>query len=448
MRLRLPPAVWMIIDKLTQSGYEAYAVGGCVRDSVLDRSPDDWDITTSATPGQVKELFRHTVDTGLAHGTVTVLVSGEGFEVTTYRIDGKYEDGRHPKDVTFTPNLSEDLKRRDFTINAMAYSPAAGLIDIFGGMQDLQRHRIRCVGEPAQRFSEDALRILRAVRFSAQLGFTIEENTRKAIRKLAPTLSKISAERIQTELVKLLMSPRPTMIREAYETGITAAVLPEFDEMMCTPQNNPDHVYSVGEHTLEVLRHIEKDKVLRIAALLHDVGKPAVRTTDENGVDHFNGHHKAGADRARSILKRLKFDNDTIEQVKNLVYWHDTKTQAEERLVRRAVHRIGEDLFPRLLKLQYADTMAQSGWYRQEKLRRLEGVSVLFDKIVSEKQCVSLKTLKLSGGDLMALGMKPGPKIGIVLQEALEEVLDDPARNTREYLLAFAGKKTAGKQTV
>ncbi len=446
MRLKLPPQVCLIIDKLTQHGYEAYAVGGCVRDSVLDRSPDDWDITTSATPGQVKELFGHTVDTGLAHGTVTVLIAREGFEVTTYRIDGKYEDGRHPKDVTFTPNLSEDLKRRDFTINAMAYSPAFGLVDMFGGMQDLQKHKIRCVGEPAQRFSEDALRILRAVRFSAQLGFSIEDGTRKAIKELAPTLVKISAERIQAELVKLLMSPRPTMIREAYETGITAAVLPEFDEMMNTLQNNPHHVNSVGEHTLEVLRHVEEDRILRIAALLHDVGKPAVRTTDGNGVDHFADHHKVGAELAGSILKRLKFDNETIDEVKRLVYWHDTKTQVEERLVRRAVHRIGEDLFPRLLKLQYADTMAQSGWYRQDKLLRLEGVNRLFQKIVSEKQCVSLKTLKLSGRDLMALGMKPGPEIGAALQEALDEVLDDPSRNTREYLLGFAKKKSAGKQ--
>lgn len=445
MRLRLPPPVWLIIDKLTQNGYEAYAVGGCVRDSVLDRSPDDWDITTSATPKQVKDLFCHTVDTGLAHGTVTVLISGEGFEVTTYRIDGKYEDGRHPKDVTFTPNLSEDLKRRDFTINAMAYSPAAGLVDKFGGMQDLQRHRIRCVGEPAQRFNEDALRILRAVRFSAQLGFKIEDNTRKAIQELAPTLSRISAERIQTELVKLLMSPRPAMIREAYETNITAVILPEFDAMMHTSQNNPHHMFSVGEHTLETLRYAEEDRILRIAALLHDVGKPAVRTTDEKGIDHFNGHHKTGAKLTRNILKRLKFDNETTDQVERLVYWHDTRTQPEERLVRRAVYRIGEDLFPRLLKLQYADTMAQSGWYRQEKLRRLEEVGMLFEKIISEQQCISLKTLKLSGGDLIALGMKPGPEIGIVLQEALEQALDDPSRNTREYMLAFAEKRTAGR---
>lgn len=248
MRLQLPAAVNMIIDVLQAHGYEGFAVGGCVRDSVLNRTPDDWDITTSATPYQVKELFSKTVDTGLQHGTVTVMVHGVGYEVTTYRIDGEYEDARHPKEVQFTSNLTEDLKRRDFTINAMAYSKDRGLIDEFGGMNDLQRKIIRCVGDPWQRFGEDALRILRAVRFAAQLGFEIEENTKKAIVELAPTLSKISAERIQTETVKLLMSDRPEMWRSVYDLGITRIIMPEFDAIMETPQNTPHHMYNVGEH--------------------------------------------------------------------------------------------------------------------------------------------------------------------------------------------------------
>ena len=276
MRLQLPAAVNMIIDVLQAHGYEGFAVGGCVRDSVLNRTPDDWDITTSATPYQVKELFSKTVDTGLQHGTVTVMVHGVGYEVTTYRIDGEYEDGRHPKEVQFTSNLTEDLKRRDFTINAMAYSKDRGLIDEFGGMQDLQRKIIRCVGDPWQRFGEDALRILRAVRFAAQLGFEIEENTKKAIVELTPTLSKISAERIQTETVKLLMSDRPQMWRSVYDLGITRIIMPEFDAIMETPQNTPHHMYNVGEHTLKALSLTEKDRILRLTMLLHDIGKEAV----------------------------------------------------------------------------------------------------------------------------------------------------------------------------
>ena len=246
VRLKLPAGVIMIIDVLETNGYEAYAVGGCVRDSILGRTPDDWDITTSADPWQVKALFPRTVDTGLKHGTVTVLTGGNGYEVTTYRIDGEYEDGRHPKQVEFTSSLTEDLMRRDFTINAMAYSPREGLIDRFGGMQDLQRHVIRCVGDPRKRFGEDALRILRAVRFAAQLGFAIAPETEEAIRELAPTLKKISAERIQTELVKLLVSDRPEMMAVMWQLGITKVILPEFDRMMDRRQITPHNRGSVG----------------------------------------------------------------------------------------------------------------------------------------------------------------------------------------------------------
>ncbi|MBR5290579.1 MAG: CCA tRNA nucleotidyltransferase, partial [Erysipelotrichaceae bacterium] len=253
MQIILPSKVKFIIDTIRQAGYEAYAVGGCVRDSILGREPDDWDITTSATPMQVKELFRRTIDTGIQHGTVTVMLDKDGFEVTTYRIDGKYEDSRHPKEVIFTPSLEEDLKRRDFTINAMAYNEEDGIIDLFGGMEDIKNKRICCVGDPMERFSEDALRIMRAVRFSAQLGYTIEKSTAAAIKELAPTLQNISAERIQVELVKLVTSPNPDFLRIAYEQGVTAVIMPEFDRVMETEQNNPHHCYSVGEHTLRAM---------------------------------------------------------------------------------------------------------------------------------------------------------------------------------------------------
>lgn len=264
MILEIPKNAETILHILEKAGYEAYVVGGCVRDSILGRSPDDWDITTSAKPEQVKALFHRTVDTGLQHGTVTVLMEKEGYEVTTYRVDGEYEDGRHPKEVTFTASLEEDLKRRDFTINAMAYNPSSGLVDLFGGLEDIERKIIRCVGDPLERFTEDALRIMRAVRFSAQLGFTIEEETRKALKVLAPNLKHVSAERIQVELVKLLMSPHPDSLRVAYEAGITAEFLPEFDACMTTSQNTPHHCYTVGEHILHSLCHVRADKVLRL----------------------------------------------------------------------------------------------------------------------------------------------------------------------------------------
>lgn len=436
-KISLPAKVARILNTLGGHGYEAYAVGGCVRDSLLGRTPQDWDITTSARPEQVKALFRHTIDTGIQHGTVTVMLDHEGFEVTTYRIDGEYEDARHPKEVAFTANLLEDLKRRDFTINAMAYSKDRGLIDEFGGMNDLQRKIIRCVGDPWQRFGEDALRILRAVRFAAQLGFEIEENTKKAIVELAPTLSKISAERIQTETVKLLMSDRPEMWRSVYDLGITRIIMPEFDAIMETPQNTPHHMYNVGEHTLKALSLTEKDRILRLTMLLHDIGKASMRTTDANGVDHFKGHGSAGKEIAKKILRRLKFDNDTIAQVTHLIYWHDYRPAPEEKAVRRAIHKVGEDLFPLFLKVQRADNLAQSMYLREEKLARIDGVEKLYHEIMEKHQCVSLKTLAVTGRDLIAEGMKPGPQMGAVLQELLEVVLDQPEMNEKEKLLAW-----------
>ena len=437
MRIQLPVKVDNIIKTLEAAGYEAFAVGGCIRDSVLGRTPQDWDITTSAKPQDVKRLFSHTIDTGIQHGTVTVMLEHEGFEVTTYRIDGEYEDARHPKEVTYTVNLLEDLKRRDFTINAMAYSKDRGLIDEFGGMNDLQRKIIRCVGDPWQRFGEDALRILRAVRFAAQLGFEIEENTKKAIVELAPTLSKISAERIQTETVKLLMSDRPEMWRSVYDLGITRIIMPEFDAIMETPQNTPHHMYNVGEHTLKALSLTEKDRILRLTMLLHDIGKASMRTTDANGVDHFKGHGPAGKEIAKKILRRLKFDNDTIAQVTHLIYWHDYRPAPEEKAVRRAIHKVGEDLFPLFLKVQRADNLAQSMYLREEKLARIDGVEKLYHEIMEKHQCVSLKTLAVTGRDLIAEGMKPGPQMGAVLQELLEVVLDQPEMNEKEKLLAW-----------
>ena len=323
MKIEIPSHVAVIIDTLEKAGFEAYAVGGCVRDTILNRIPGDWDITTSARPEQVKSLFRRTIDTGIRHGTVTVMMGKTGYEVTTYRVDGEYEDGRHPKDVTFTASLTEDLARRDFTINAMAYSPKTGIIDVFHGIDDLKAGIIRSVGEARERFTEDALRILRAVRFSAQLGFAIEEKTAAAIHEMAGRLELISRERIQAELDKLLCSPHPEYFRKAYELGITAVVMPEFDRAMETPQKNRYHELSVGEHTLKTLEHVRADHILRWTMLLHDLGKPEVLSEDAQGNLHFYNHAKYSAQIAERIIRGLKFDNATLEPVTKLVTYHD-----------------------------------------------------------------------------------------------------------------------------
>lgn len=440
MKIVLPEKVNKIITTLEAHGYEAYAVGGCVRDSMLGRVPQDWDITTNAKPHQVKELFSHTIDTGIQHGTVTVMLSHEGFEVTTYRIDGEYEDARHPKKVEFTGNLLEDLKRRDFTINAMAYNEKSGLVDAFDGKGALTRGVIRCVGRADERFSEDALRMLRAVRFAAQLGFSIEEETRAAICRLAPNIARVSAERIQTELVKLLLSAHPDTLRTAYETGLTAVFLPEFDRMMECAQNNPHHCYSVGEHTLEAMRQSDCGKVVRLAMLLHDVAKPLCRSTDEAGVDHFYGHPKAGSEMAGAILRRLKFDNDTTDAVCRLVEWHDDNPALSGRGVRRAIHRVGEGQYPALFAVKRADILAQSDFRRAEKLAYVAEYEQLYGQIEKEQQCLSIQELAVDGNDLIALGMKPGKKLGEVLKSLLELVLDEPECNTKERLLAEARK--------
>ncbi len=435
MKIALPEKVSFIINTLMQAGYEAYAVGGCVRDVMLNRTPMDWDITTSAKPQEVKQLFGHTIDTGILHGTVTVMLEQEGFEVTTYRIDGEYEDARHPKEVSFTSDLLEDLKRRDFTINAMAYNDTQGLVDAFDGVGDLKRGIIRCVGRATERFSEDALRMLRAVRFSAQLGFGLEAETKAAIVELAPNIAKVSAERIQMELVKLLTSNHPEEIRTAYETGLTAVFLPEFDRMMETAQNNPHHCYSVGEHTLMALQGVEADKVLRLTMLLHDVAKPVCHTTDENGIDHFYGHPQKGSEMARTILRRLKFDNDTTDRVSALVRWHDDNPELSPRSIRRAISRIGMERYPALFAVKRADTLAQSMYRREEKLKYLHDYEMLYQEVMEKQQCLTIKQLAVTGSDLIEAGMQPGKEIGSVLKKLLELVLEDPDLNTKEKLL-------------
>ena len=435
MHIELPNNVKTIIKTLEEAGYEAYAVGGCVRDSILGRVPNDWDITTCALPLQTKALFKKTFDTGIQHGTISILLDKEIYEVTTFRIDGEYEDSRHPKEVTFTANLKEDLLRRDFTINAMAYNDTVGLVDLYGGLDDVKNKTIRCVGKAHDRFSEDALRILRAIRFAAQLDYDIEKETKDAIKDLAENLKNISVERIQAELTKIMTSDHPEYIRLAYELGVTKVFLEEFDVMMQTGQNNPHHCYSVGEHTLRVLSGVRNDKVLRYAALFHDIGKPASKTTDENGIDHFKKHPYESEKITEGIMKRLKFDNDTIHAVCRLVVNHDWVMTTPLDKVRRAVNRIGEEAFPMIFELNLADMLAQSDYEREEKMDFLEKLRASYKEIVDNNQCISLKTLAVKGADLIEAGIKPGPEIGEILSRMLDVVLEDPQKNTKEELM-------------
>lgn len=390
--ISMPEGAKYVIEVLEGAGYEAYIVGGCVRDSILGRNPDDWDITTSAMPEQVKALFRRTVETGIQHGTITVLIGQEGYEVTTFRVDGDYEDGRHPKQVSFTRSLKEDLLRRDFTINAMAYSDAKGLIDIFGGMEDLEKKTIRCVGNPMDRFSEDALRILRAVRFSAQLCFEIDVETQAAMKALAENLKKISKERIQVELDKLLKSNHPEQIQVAKQLGLTKLILPEYDSL------------EEIETTIAWLVRVEPDHILRWAALLAPMGQNTAKT----------------------VLKRLKFDNYTIDTVTKLVSFAYESVDSDEESIRFFIHKVSEELYPLLYHLQCA---------RPESNReQLEKNYQIFEQIIARGDCVSLKQLALNGTDLQELGIPKGKQIGMILSKLLEVVMISPEKNQKEIL--------------
>lgn len=440
LSMRIPENAAVILKGLSEAGYEAYVVGGCVRDSLLGREPKDWDITTSARPEQVKAVFAHTIDTGIEHGTVTVMIGKEGYEVTTYRIDGEYEDSRHPKEVQFTSQLLEDLKRRDFTINAMAYNPDRGIVDAFDGIGDLERKIIRCVGVPQERFDEDALRIMRAVRFSAQLGFEIDGPTKEAITEKVQQLENISAERIQMELVKILVSDHPEYMRLACDLGITAVVLPEYDRIRGVSQHTPNHIYDVEEHTLRAMMNIVPDKVLRLTMLMHDFGKPDVKKVVEGSREIFYKHPEVSAAYAEKIMRRLKFDNDTRTKVVRLVKWHGLKYDASEVSVRRALNRVGQDIFEDFIRVQHADIEAKNPAVIPGKLALLAEKEKTYHKVIAEGQCFTVRQLAIGGLDLIRAGIEPGPLLGAVLDKLTEAVIDDQRMNNKEKLLELAEK--------
>ena len=434
----LPPQVNTAISMLYAAGYEAFLVGGAVRDYVRDNSPaKDWDITTNALPAQVESVFSgyHLIETGLKHGTVTVVIDHEPIEITTYRIDGDYSDHRHPDSVHFTRSLKEDLERRDFTMNALAYSPQKGIVDLVGGRKDIEDGIVRCVGDPNHRFQEDGLRMLRALRFASVYGMAIEAETASAIHRNKELLKGIAAERIQVELTKMLCGKGVTKVLEEF-SDVIAIPIPEILPMFHFEQRNPHHDKDVWDHTIAVIESITPEPVLRWAALLHDIGKPSCFSLAEEGIGHFFGHSDQSASMAESILSRLRFDNASKEQIVRLVRYHDMPITADRKPIKRLLSKHGEDATRQLIELHKADTLGQSAICRH-RIAIFEEVSQMINEILQEESCFTLKDLAVNGHDMMTLGFQ-GPTIGRVLQECLDAVLDEQIPNEHESLMAFA----------
>ncbi|MDP4180553.1 MAG: HD domain-containing protein [Bacillota bacterium] len=432
--LKLPDEVKYILNKLNSNGYEAFVVGGCVRDSLLGSKPKDWDITTNALPLETKALFKKTIDTGLKHGTVTVVMNNENFEITTYRIDGEYTDNRRPDKVEFTSSIKEDLGRRDFTVNALAYHPTEGLIDFWGGKEDLEGKIIRAVRNPDERFKEDALRMLRAIRFCAQLNFHIEPCTFKAIINNCKLIKNISLERIRDEITKTLISPNPSKLMLLNDSKLIGIILPEFYNCIGVEQNNPYHVFNVAEHIISSVKHIESDKILRWTMLLHDIGKPESKTTDSAGVDHFYGHPKISVELSSEILKRLKFDNKSIDTILTLIEYHDILLVPNNKSVKKALNKMSDEVFLMLLKVKEADAKAQNKVFLEERLNIIEKIRETFFIIHQTHQCARLKDLAINGNDIINLGIKQGKAVGLILNNLLERVIENPDINTTKAL--------------
>ena len=435
----MPKNVDIAINLLQSAGFEAYAVGGCVRDSLLGKTPNDWDITTSAKPENMKSVFAdfHCIDTGIKHGTVTVVIDGEPLEITTFRLDGEYEDNRHPKSVTFTSNLGADLGRRDFTVNAMAYSKMTGTVDLFGGQNDLKNKIIRCVGDPDRRFNEDALRILRALRFASALDFEIEEKTAQSLLKNRALLGNISEERIAKELLKLVCGKGAKRILTDF-APVLFEILPELQPMYKNSHDNPHHCYDIYEHTLIAVESIDPEPTLRFAMLLHDCGKPAVKKFDENGVAHFYGHQRISAEISAQILARLKVSNKFRDEILFFVSNHDRWELYENtEKMPRYLSKFGLDGVLNLLKVMRADVLAQSPEYRY-RLDQIADAEETAKNLAAQKPCLSLSELQINGRTLMDIGIPQGRKLGAVLAQLLDEVIDGVTKNTQEALTTRA----------
>jgi len=439
--MTLPVSISNALARITRHGFEAYAVGGCVRDALMGIRPNDFDITTDATPDEVKRIFSDVpvIETGIEHGTVTVLLDSHPFEITTYRIDGEYFDRRRPSTVAFTRSIQEDLSRRDFTINAMAYSPETGIVDPFNGQKDLAEKRIRCVGDPLKRFAEDALRILRAVRFASVLGFDIESKTKEALLKLKESIREVAMERITAEFSKMICGDCIGAAMIAY-APVLGVFLPEILPTIQFQQNNPYHAYDVYTHTMTVVANVPPRLSLRIAAFFHDIAKPMTYTEDEKGIGHFYGHQKRSAEVAKIILDRMRFDNETKKRALDLIFYHDVQIRCETKSVKRVLNRFSEDFFIDLIALKKADVLGQHPNMR-DRITALDRLLVIYQDILKDHACFSLKDLAIHGDDLIAAGLPQGRKIGLILHDCLDQVISEKVPNTREDLLQYVTKR-------
>lgn len=467
-KIDLPEEVEYVIDEIMSAGYEAYLVGGCVRDFIMGVIPKDYDVTTDATPDEVHRVFDnmdvHIIDTGIKQGTVTVIRNHVPVEVTTYRTESTYSDNRHPDDVRFSKSLTDDLSRRDFTMNAIAWNPLRGknaevvqmtevdrtgtndgsFVDVFNGIDDIKNNVIQCVGNPRDRFSEDALRIMRALRFASTLDFEIEGETAKAIFDLKDNLNNISRERIQKELEGLICGSAAERILREY-ANVIAVIIPEIVPMIGLDQCTPYHIYDVWEHSIRVVSGVPGEPVLRLAALFHDIGKPPCFFKDEDGVGHFYGHPEVSAEMAGSIMRRLRFDNETRNKVLTLVRWHDLRPEATEKSVRKALVKVGAELFDEWIAIKRADNLAQAPEIteRQDYISEIEEIG---HRLIEAEGTMSLKTLNISGKDLMELGVREGPEIGRILNELLADVLEERLTNEKTILIE-AAKKAIDRDT-
>lgn len=440
MVIKIPSQVNRAIEILQNSGHSAYVVGGAVRDAVSGREVSDWDITTSALPEQTLEAFKDykTIGTGLKHGTVTVIISSMHLEITTFRIEGEYSDNRRPDSVSFTARVEDDLARRDFTMNAIAYSPKEGLVDPFGGAEDIENKIIRCVGEPDKRFGEDALRILRALRFSSVLGFEIEEKTAQSIHKNRNLLANISAERIFAELSKLICGKDAGRILREYD-DVIFFVLPELKKMKNCAQNHERHIYDVWGHTVKAVESITAEPELRFAMLFHDSGKPVCKTTDENGVDHFYSHGKESKRIANAALSRLKTSNAFRQTVCNYVEYHDFQPHIISRKTyKKYISRLGIDTIKKLFEIRKADVLAQNPVFHAQSLEENEKGRQILEEIERTQTCFGIKDLAINGSDLIAIGMTPSGDIGRILELLLDEVMEEKTVNSKDVLLERA----------
>ena len=442
-KMELPAGARHILQTLNGAGYEAYLVGGCVRDLLRGIPPHDWDLCTSARPEETEGCFagQRIIETGLRHGTVTVLVDGDPYEVTTYRTEGPYSDSRRPDFVRFVSRLEEDLARRDFTMNAIAMDLGGHLRDPFGGADDIKAGLIRCVGRPGRRFQEDGLRIMRALRFAAAFGCEIEDRTTLAIHENRAMLDRVAAERINAELRKLLVGQHAGAILRQYP-DVFCQFWPQLGPLVMLEQHSPWHCWGGWEHTIRTVEAAPAHVTLRLAMLLHDIGKPSCKSTDEQGIDHFYGHPAVSARLANEMLQALRFDHHTRERVALLVGRHDMPVPPDARVIRRRLGRLGPEAFFQLLEVKRADSMGQALEKVRDRLAEIDEIKMMAEQILAEGQCLTLKDLAVNGRDVIAAGVAPGPQVGRMLNALLDQVLSGQIPNEREALLKFI----AGRQ--